>query len=204
MIGPKEKRERALGEPLQLKAERSLSPKAALNRRPFGPGQHGNRRKRPPSDFAKQLAEKQKFKLSYGLSERGLRMLFDRATRSPRDVSQELIALLERRLDNVLFRAGIVGARGVGRKIVLDGHITVNGRRTRSPGYQVGVGDVVAVYEGSRQRAFALELPKQLESHTAPTWITLTPSDRSATIASLPADIEPPFQVALVIESFSK
>lgn len=205
MTGPKEKKERALGTTLQLKAERSLSPKSALARRPFVPGQHGpTKRRKAPSDFGRQVQEKQKVKLSYGIDERNLRFIFKKAAKATGDISKYLTELLERRLDNVVFRAGLAASRGVARKRIIDGHIVVNGKRVRSPGYQVKLGDVVAIYQGSRERVMFKELAKNLEAHEGPYWLTLTPSKLEATVASLPKDVESPFHMPLIVESFSK
>ena len=112
MIGPKEKRERALGERLQLKGTRCQSPKCALVRKPYRPGMHGQKRQRKGlSDFGRQIREKQKFKLSYGLDERSLRHLFEKASLQSGSTAVRLNELLESRLDNVVFRLGIALSR---------------------------------------------------------------------------------------------
>jgi small subunit ribosomal protein S4 len=205
MMGPKQKKERALGESLQLKAERSVGPKSALHRRPYKPGQHGNsRRRRNVSDYGLQLMEKQKVKLSYRISEQNLRVIVRAASQATGDVSRQVVELLERRLDNVVFRAGFGAGRSVAHKLVLDGHIAVNGRRTRSCGFQVKVGDVISVYPTSKDRAPFREIKQQLEKYEAPYWLQLNPGTLSAQVSSLPRDVEVPFQIPLLVESFSK
>lgn len=206
MMGPKEKKERALGESLQLKAERSIGPKSALARRPFKPGMHGNSRRRRGnvSDFGLQLQEKQKVKLTYRISEQNLRVIIKAAGKGSGDVSRHVVELLERRLDNVVFRAGFAPGRSVGHKIVLDGHIAVNGKRTRSPGFQVKMGDTISIYETSKDRLPFREIKPVLEKHEAPYWLQLNPATLSAQVTSLPLDVEVPFQIPLLVESFSK
>ncbi len=206
MKGPKEKRERALGEPLHLKAERSLSPKSALTRRPYKPGVHGpNGRRKNPSDFGRQLAEKQKFKLSYGLNERSLRFLFNRAQHNAGgDISLAVMELLERRLDNTVFRSGFAGGRSVARQLVLHGHITVNGKRVRSPGFEVKPNDVVAIYPGSRALGAFKDLKEVLPTREAPYWLAVDAQKLESRVAALPREVEAPFQIALLVESFAK
>jgi small subunit ribosomal protein S4 len=205
MMGPKQRKERALGESLQLKAERSMSPKSALTRRPYKPGQHGNsRRRRNVSDYGLQIMEKQKVKLTYRINEQNLRVIMKEAAKSTGDVSRQVVELLERRLDNVVFRAGFAAGRSVSHKLVLDGHIAVNGVRTKSPGFQVKVGDVVSVYERSKDRAPFRELKAELEKYEAPYWLQVNAAQLSAQVTALPRDVEVPFQIPLVVESFSK
>ncbi len=205
MMGPKQRKERALGESLQLKAERSIGPKSALHRRPYKPGQHGNsRRRRNVSDFGLQLQEKQKVKLTYRIDEGGLRSVMKLASKAKGDVSRKLVELLERRLDNAVYRAGIAPGRSVARKYVLDGHIAVNGVRTKSPNFVVKVGDVIAVYPNSRERAAFRELKGSLEKHESPYWLQVKAGDLAAQVTALPSDIEVTFQIPLVVESFSK
>jgi len=206
MHGPKEKKERALGESLHLKAERSLSPKSALMRRPFKPGVHGpNARRKNLSDFGKQLMEKQKFKLSYGLNERGLRFLFERAQHAAgADISRQIMELLERRLDNTVYRSGFAAGRSVARQLVLHGHITVNGKRVRSPGFEVGQGDVVAIYPASRTRTIFKDFQEKMVTRDAPYWLTVDSSKFESTVSALPRETDAPFEIALLVESFSK
>ena len=194
LMGPKQRKERALGESLHLKAERSIGPKSALNRRPYKPGQHGNsRRRRNVSDYGLQLMEKQ-----------NLRVIMKAASAMKGDVSKQVVELLERRLDNAVYRAGFAAGRSVSHKLVLDGHIAVNGKRTRSPGFVVRVGDVISVYPNSKDRAPFRELKATLEKFDAPYWLQVNAGTLSAQVTALPSDVEVPFQIPLLVESFSK
>ncbi len=205
-MGPKEKKERALGEHLQLKAHRCASPKCALVRKPYRPGMHGSSKKRPRalSEFGLQLKEKQKFKISYGLDERNLRALFEEARQARGSTAQKILELLERRLDNVLFRAGIAQSRIMGRQMLVHGHITVNGRIVRSPGFLVRVGNAIAVKDASKPRALFRHLRDPQWQYEVPAWISLDREKLEAKVLSIPQDIEPPFEVKLLVEAFSK
>src|SRR6185436_20123316 len=125
MFDTSSKKERALGVPLQLKPFRSASPKSAILRRPNRPGQHGGGRRRPPSEFAQQLNEKQKFKYTYGLREAQIRRIFQKASKAASSTGPMFMSLLERRLDNVVFRLGIAPSRSVARQFISHGHIQV-------------------------------------------------------------------------------
>ena len=206
MMGPKEKKERALGEHLQLKAHRCASPKCALVRKPYRPGMHGPSKKRPRalSEFGLQLKEKQKFKISYGLDERNLRALFEEARQARGSTAQKILELLERRLDNVLFRAGIAQSRIMGRQMLVHGHITVHGKIVRSPGFLVRAGDVIAVKDASNSREPFRHLRDSQWQYEVPAWISLDREKLEAKVLSIPQDIEPPFEVKLLVEAFSK
>ena len=202
--GAKEKKERALGENLGLKAHRSFSPKSALVRRPNRPGVHGASRRRALSDFGKQIREKQKFKLSYGIDETTLRNLFQKASKHHSNISGKLLELLERRLDNALYRGGIAPSRYVARQMVLHGHVRVNGRRVRSPGYQLSKGDVVSPYSNIDTLHAFKEAKESLKKHNAPDWLTVDAQKLEIKVAALPDSLESPFEINLLVESFSK
>ncbi len=205
MLGPKEKRERALGGPLGLKGERAMSPKSALVRKPYRPGVHGPKsRPRTLSEFGLQLREKSKFKLAYGVDERNLRRLFSIAAAERGANGAKLIELLERRVDNALFRLGFAPTRLAARQLVLQGHIAVNGRKVVSPGYEVRIGDRIAVREGSKQKGMLAKRKDILEKYDPPAWLRLDVGKMEGEILSLPADTELPFEINLLIESFSK
>jgi small subunit ribosomal protein S4 len=206
MMGPKEKKERALGEHLMLKAHRCATPKCALVRKPYRPGAHGPSKRSPRglSEFGLQLREKQKFKLSYGLDERNLRLLFERARKARGSTAEKILELLERRLDNMLFRAGVALSRGMGRQMLVHGHITVNGVIVRAPGFLVKAGDVIAVKDASKFRAAFKHLRDPQWRYDVPAWISLDREKLEAKVLSIPHDIEPPFEVKLLVEAFSK
>ncbi len=202
--GPREKRERQLGEHLHLKGERCLGPKCAAARRPYRPGQHGpTGRRKALSDFGRQVAEKQKFKVSYGIHERTLRRLFEIAADSGEGTDRKLLELLERRLDNTLFRLGFAPSRLAARSMLIQGHIMVNGRKVRSPGYQVTTGDIVSVREESKGKGAFKELGKKLAEFEVPSWLSLDTNKLQGNVVGVPQG-ESPFEVNLLVESFSK
>ena len=202
---PKEKRERSLGVRLGLKGDRCQGPKCVMVRRPYKPGVHGPKRsRRQLSDFGRQIREKQKFKVTYGINEKNLRSIFDLASKQRGSTSSKLLELLERRLDNVVFRAGFAPSRGAARKAVLQGHITVNAKKVISAGFQVVTGDVVSVKPQSLERGAFKELKETLLKHDAPDWIKLDPQIAAARIEKLPVAVESPFEVNMLVESFSK
>ena len=172
--GPKEKKERALGVRLGLKGERALSPKSALVRKPYRPGVHGPKsRPRAMSEFGLELREKNKFKLMYGVNDDNLKRLFKMAEAVKGASGMKLIEFLERRLDNVVFRLGFAPSRAAARQLAVQGHIAVNGKKVRSPGFTVKVGDVIGI-----KGDLTGDLTKQkelLEKYDAPAWLVLTP-----------------------------
>lgn len=205
MLGPKEKRERALGIALGLKGDRAGSPKSALVRKPYRPGVHGPKsRPRTLSEFGLQLREKSKFKLAYGVDERNLHRLFRIAAMAKGANGAKLVELLERRLDNVVYRLGFAPTRLAARQMVLQSHIAVNGGKVVSPGYEVRIGDHVAAREGSKQKGKFTERKEILKKYDAPAWLRLDAEKLEGEVLSLPADIELPYDVNLLVESFSK
>lgn len=202
--GAKEKKERSLGEHLHLKGFRCQSPKCALVRRPFKPGPHGQKRGKPLSDFGKQLKEKQKFKLSYGIDDSNLRKLLDEASRSQASTVKKLIELVERRLDNVIFRLGFAASRSQGRQLIIHGHVFVNKRRVRSPGFSVKVNDVIHVREESKEKATFKNLKESLKNFEQPAWLSLDKEKLEGRIVGLPTEAELPVEINLLVESFNK
>jgi len=161
--GPVEKIERRFGVSLALKGERRLAGKSALDKRPFAPGQHGQRRSKV-SEYGLQLHEKQKAKFMYGLSEKQMRKLFVEAKRRPGNTGTNLITLIEQRLDNVVYRMGFASTRANARQLVNHGHILVDGKRVDIASYNVDPGQKIEVKEKSKtnvQVVRALELTNQ-------------------------------------------
>ncbi len=161
--GPVEKLERRLGASLALKGERRLAGKSAIDKRPYAPGQHGQRRSKV-SEYGLQLREKQKAKFMYGVSEKQFRRLFSDANRAQGNTGENLIQLLERRLDNVVYRMGFATTRRFARQLVTHGHILVDGKKVDIPSYRVKPGQKVEVRERSRsnpQIVRAIELTAQ-------------------------------------------
>ena len=147
--GPVEKLERRLGVSLALKGERRLAGKSALEKRPYAPGQHGQRRAKI-SEYGLQLREKQKAKFMYGVSEKQFRRLFQEAARREGNTGALLVQLLEQRLDNVVYRMGFATTRRFARQLVTHGHILLNGKRVDIPSYRVEPGSKVEVAEKSK------------------------------------------------------
>lgn len=197
----KEKKERALGVRLFLKPERSASPKAAIIRRPYRPGQHGQRR-HTVSEFGKQLNEKQKVQIIYGLNNRQLSTLFNKY----KDRTK-VLSVLEHRLDHVVMLLGLAGSARVARQLVSHGHITVNGRKVTVPSFRVKVKDVVALREESRKLKLFAELPAKLKKYTPPTWLSLTSAEECKGQCVKPFDISEaqiPFDLSVVGEFYSR
>ncbi len=205
MTGPKEKKERALGQSLGLKGERGMSPKSAMVRKPYRPGVHGPRgRVKAASEFGLQIREKRKFKLTYGVDERGLKRLFQMAVAVKGATGAKLIEFLESRVDNVVFRLGFAPTRLAARQIVRHGHIVVNKKKVTSPGYLVKKGDIVAVRDGDEALGALAGRRELLKEYTPPEWLALHPEKMEGQVLAPPSAPDIPFEVNLVVESFSK
>ncbi|MCX6702902.1 MAG: 30S ribosomal protein S4 [Candidatus Wolfebacteria bacterium] len=204
VLRAKEKKERALGAKLFLKAERCSSPKCATVRRPQRPGQHGKARRRPLSEFGTQLLEKQRIRVSYGLQEIQLGNIFKEALSRPGNISESIMQMLEARFANAVYRAGLAPSRIVARQVINHGHILVNGKKISSPSYQVRVGDVISVNPGSRESMLFKELPEILKKYETPKWISLDREKFEATIKSMPYDFDVPFDINMVVDYYSK
>jgi small subunit ribosomal protein S4 len=183
-------------------------PKSPVNRREYGPGQHGQRRKGKMSDFGTQLRAKQKLKGYYGsISERQFRSYYAEAVRMRGDSGENLVGLLERRLDAVVYRAKFVPTVFAARQFVNHGHITVNGKRVNIPSYLVKPGDVVAVKDISKQLVIVLE-SAGLAERDVPEYIEADHSKMSATFTRVPTLSDVPYAVQmepnLVVEFYSR
>lgn len=205
MFKYKEKKERALGTRLGIKGERCNSPKCAAVRKPYRPGIHGHKRSRGQvSEFGRQLSEKQKFKVSYGLGENNLYQLFLKASKASGSTAAKLLELLERRLDNVIFRLGLAPSRAMARQLISHGHILVNSKKVRSPGYQVKKGDVISLRPESASKGAFEKVRESLKKYEPPPWLSLDVEKMEGRIKQNPQDLEAPFEINLLIESFSK
>ena len=191
------------GMKLFLKGERCVSPKCAMERRPVVPGQHGLMR-RKEKDHGIQLREKQKVKRAYGVLERQFRNMYDEAVRMKGVTGDNLLSLLERRLDNVVYRMGIGSSRKEARQIVSHRHITVNGRSVNIASYIVKKGDKISIKENKRDLEMFKELKKQ--KPIMPKWLEFSGDKLTGTILELPerADIDLNIQENLIIELYSK
>lgn len=205
MTGPKEKKERALGVRLGLKGDRALSPKSSVLRKPYRPGVHGPKsRPRALSEFGLQLREKSKFKIAYGVDDRNLRRLFGIAGSAKGATGAKVMELLERRLDNVVFRLGFTPSRAGSRQLVIQGHITVNGKKVKSPSYQVKVGEHIGVRTASASKGAFTGRKEALAKYDPPSWLRLDAEKFEGEVLSLPVDTESLFEINLLVESFSK
>lgn len=205
MVGPKEKLERALGVRLGLKGDRALSPKSAMVRKPYKPGVHGPRaRMRALSEFGLQIREKRKVKLTYGVDERGLARLFTMATAAKGASGAKMLEFLECRLDNVVYRLGFAPTRLAARQLVSHGHITVNKKKVHSPGFSVRKGDVIAAREGSETTGALAKRVELLKKYDPPSWLALHPEKMEGQVLSPPTAPDVPFEINLLVESFSK
>ncbi|MDR2081376.1 MAG: 30S ribosomal protein S4 [Campylobacteraceae bacterium] len=203
--GPVEKLERRLGVSLALKGERRLSGKSALDKRPYAPGQHGQRRAKL-SEYGLQLKEKQKAKFMYGISERQFGKLFSDAARKDGNTGENLITFIEQRLDNVVYRMGFATTRRFARQIVTHGHILVDGERVDIPSYRVRPGQKIEVAEKSKKNSQiqrALELTAQTGIVS---WVDVDKDKVFGIFTRLPerAEVIIPIEERLIIELYSK
>lgn len=204
MFNTKAKQERRLGTPLFLKPNRSATGKSAITRRPTKPGQHGAMRRRAGSEFGRQLAEKQKIRYSYGIREAQMKNYFREASKSAANTGSTLLSLLERRLDNAVYRLGLTPSRSVARQAVGHGHIQVNGRRVKAPSARVYVGDVIRIRPESKDLAPFREVSERVKKADTPNWLTMNPETLEGTVKLLPKDVDAGFDIALVVDYYSK
>ncbi len=191
---------------LYLKGDRCYSDKCSYERRAFGPGQHGQARFKKLSNYAIQLREKQKVKSMYGMLESQFRLNFQRADLQKGVTGENLLILLERRLDNTIFRLGFASSRGQARQLVRHKHILVNGRKVDIPSFLVSAGDIVSLKEKSRANGGINDNLEAVARRGVPSWIELDKDGYKATIKALPnrEEITMPIQEQLIVELYSK
>jgi small subunit ribosomal protein S4 len=191
------------GQKLFLKGERCYSTKCALEKRNYAPGQHGQSRKKM-SEYGLQLREKQKAKRFYGLLETQFRNLFDKAAKRKGMTGENLLIMLESRLDNVVFRMGFASSRKEARQLVNHGHFTVNGKKVDIPSFEVKAGDVIKVKEKSTSSPKFKEIKEMTIS--VPSWITVDVDKLEGKVVALPKreDIDTPIEEHLIVELYSK
>jgi len=206
--GPVCKLCRREGEKLFLKGERCFTPKCAVERRTYPPGEHGrfSGRRSRESDYSLQLRGKQKAKRIYGVLERQFRRYFQEAQRRPGLTGLNLLQILESRLDNVIYRLGFADSRNQARQLVNHGHFTVNGRRNDVASTILQPGDVVAVREASTQREYFKTLRQAEETRTPPTWVEADLNNLSGRVIRLPerAEIDGNLNEQLIVEYYSR
>jgi len=195
------------GMKLFLKGDRCHSPKCAIEKRNQPPGIHGGRRmRRKVSDFGRQLREKQKVRRIYGVYERQFRGYFRQAVKVKGLTGSTLLSLLERRLDNVVFRLGFANSRSQARQLVTHGHFLVNGRKVDIVSYSVRPGDVIQVSDRSRSLTYFKDVTEYVGQHVPPKWLTIDAAAMSGRVADLPAreDIDIPINEQLIVEYYSR
>ncbi len=203
--GPREKLERRLGVDLGLKGERRLAGKSALEKRPYAPGQHGQRRAKI-SEYGMQLREKQKAKFMYGVSEKQFRNLFREAARKEGNTGELLIQLLEQRLDNVVYRMGFATTRAFARQLVNHGHVLVDGKRVDIPSYRVKPGQKIEIREKSKnnpQIARSIELTNQTGIVE---WVDVEKDKLFGIFTRIPEreEVKIPVEERFIVELYSK
>ena len=191
------------GQKLFLKGERCYSSKFAIEKRNFPPGQHGQGRKKT-SDYGLQLREKQKTKRFYGMQEKQFRNLFDKAERRQGKTGDNLLILLETRLDNAVYRLGFASSRKEARQLVVHGHFTVNGKKATAPAMELKAGDVIKVKEKSTNSPKFKEIKEM--SITVPSWLTVDVEKLEGKVVAMPRreDIDTPVAEHLIVELYSK
>jgi len=190
---------------LFLKGERCYTEKCAVDRRSYAPGQHGQSRKKV-SDYGAQLREKQKVRRIYGLLENQFRNTFKKADRQKGITGENLLNLLERRLDNIVFRLGFANSRNEARQLVLHRHFLVNHAKVNIPSYVVKPGDVIELKEKSKKVVRILEALEGVARRGVPPWLELDKEQTKGQVKALPAreDITIPIQEKLIVELYSK
>ena len=195
----KEKKERALGVKLFIKADRCNSPKCVTVRRPYRPGVHGQDRRRQPSEYGRELKEKQKLQIIYGLNNRQMMNLF--GSKSP----EEILKHLEKRLDRVVFLLGLAKSPRIARQLVSHGHILVNGRKVTIPSYYVKVGDKIEIRPESRPSKLFEDVQLRLKQYTPPAWLKLDAANLKGECIEEPVvESSLPFDINLVGEFYAR
>lgn len=204
-IGPVCRLCRREGEKLFLKGEKCFT-KCTIEKRPTVPGQHGRNRRAKLLGYGLQLREKQKVKRLYGLLEKQFRLTFEKADKSKGVTGESLLLLLERRLDNILYRLGVAASRKQGRQFVLHGHVTVNGKKVTIPSYTVSPGDVIGFKESFMENTQMQQALAIARSRGVPVWLELDAEKPQGKLVALPTrqDLTMPIQENLIVELYSK
>lgn len=205
-IGPVCRLCRREGLKLFLKGERCYTEKCAFERRSYIPGQHGQARHGKVSEFGRQLREKQKVKRIYGLVEKQFRGYYELAARKEGVTGENLLAYLERRLDNTVYRLGFASSRSEARLLVTHGHLLINGALVDIPSYNLKPGDTVAIRDKSKEITRITEALEAVDRRGVPAWLTLDRKALKGTVSSLPtrSDVTTPIEERLIVELYSK
>lgn len=191
---------------LFLKGDRCYGDKCAFDRRSYAPGEHGQRRRGKTSDYGIQLREKQKVKRMYGLSEKQFHLFFEKADRQKGITGSNLLVLLERRLDNVVYRLGFVNSRSQGRHFVRHKHFLVNGKKVNVPSYLIKVGDEISLRDKSKKVQAISDAIDAVVRRGVPQWLDLEKDQLKGVVKGMPAreDLTMPMQEQLIVELYSK
>jgi len=191
---------------LFLKGDRCYADKCGFERRSYAPGQHGQRRRMKITDYGVQLREKQKVKRMYGLQENQFRLYFKKAERQKGITGTNLLVLLERRLDNIVYRLGFATSRSQARQLVTHKHFLVNGQKVNVPSYLIKAGDEIKLVEKSQKVASILEAMETVARRGLPSWMELDKEKFSGVVKELPIreDLTMPIQEQLIVELYSK
>ena len=206
MLDPKCKKCRALGEKLFLKGDKCFSPKCPLLKRPYPPGKTPKSRPRKESEYGRQLSEKQKLKLSYGLRDKQLANYFEAAFRSKTSTPEVVAQLLELRFDNIIFRSGLASSRSLARQLTTHGHFTLNDRRHDVPSARLKIGDVVGINVRSTKLPVFEKAAEQLTDNAKNSaWLEIDPKALKIKIIAKPklTELNLPFDINTVVEYFS-
>lgn len=193
------------GEKLYLKGERCYTNKCSVGRRSYAPGEHGQDRKKI-SEYGLQLREKQKLRRIYGILERQFSGYFSLAESKKGITGENLLQILESRLDNVVYRLGYAASRKEARQLVRHGHLLVNGKKVNIPSFLVKAGDIISIKEGSLDSPKLKEILEGAASHTAPEWLEMDVNNHSGKVKNLPIreQIDVPIQEQLIVEFYSR
>jgi small subunit ribosomal protein S4 len=195
------------GQKLFLKGLRCFTEKCAIEKRNFVPGQHGQSRRAKVAGYGLQLREKQKVKRTYGLLERQFRSYFEKALRIKGPTGENLIIMLERRLDNVVNRAGFASSHAQARQLILHGHVRVNGKKVNIPSYLVTVGEEVGIKDKMQQNVMVLDARNVAQSQNTVPWLEIDREHFKAKVVAMPKreDVQTPsFNEQLIVELYSK
>jgi small subunit ribosomal protein S4 len=195
------------GQKLFLKGLRCFTEKCAIEKRNFVPGQHGQARRPKTTGYGLQLREKQKVKRTYGLLERQFRNYFHKAEKAKGPTGENLIVMLERRLDNAVWRAGLASSRSQARQLVSHGHVLVNGRKVNIPSYLIAMGQEIALKDKMHQNTMIIEARNVAQSQNVVPWLEIDREHCKVRVIALPKreNVQtPPFTEQLIVELYSK
>ncbi len=205
MFNTREKKERSLGIKLFLKAHRCSSPKCVTSRNPNPPGPHkksGGRRQR--SEFGEQMRAKQRIKITYGIRESAMEKVALTAAKSKGITGEMIMNLLERRLDNVVYRVGFAQSRAIARQLVSHGHMFVNGRKVTIPSYVVRKDDVISIRPESKEHGEFRELKEYLKRYVTPVWLAMDQEKVEGKVMGDPKDFDNTFDLNKIVDYYSK